>query len=73
MLADPRFAAGTSTGGSGPSYIQRKQREYVRQIIQAKQFGADILLNEQNDNEGRKKHDNVSMSTPQVIQDTQVH
>ena len=47
------FAAGTSSGGGGPSYVQRKRKSYAREVSQAKQFGAEILCNNDIDDNGR--------------------
>ena len=47
------FAARTSSGGGGPSYVQRKRKSYVREVSQAKQFGAEILCNNDIDDNSR--------------------
>lgn len=39
------YAAGTSTGGKGPSYAKMKQKAHAREINHAKPLGTDILEN----------------------------
>ena len=47
------YARGTAMGGGGPSHIQRKRKQHVREIDQAKQLGAEIFQNDGEDNNGR--------------------
>ena len=37
------YAARTATGGDGPSYLQRKRREYARELNKAKKMGDELL------------------------------
>ncbi|XP_028417757.1 uncharacterized protein LOC114542281 [Dendronephthya gigantea] len=53
------FAAGTAIGGSGPSYMERKQKTYTREIDLAKQFGSKMICN-RNVYDGRKVDPNSS-------------
>ena len=37
------YADGAATGGDGPSYVQRRRKQYVREINQAKQLGREMF------------------------------
>jgi len=43
------YAAGTATGGDGPSFLQSKKREYARELNKARKMGEELL---QSDAEG---------------------
>ena len=37
------YAAGTATGGDGPSFLQSKKREYARELNKARKMGEELL------------------------------
>lgn len=47
------YGGGTAAGGEGPSYIQRKRKQYVREIDQAKQLGAEMFQHDGDENNER--------------------
>lgn len=54
------FAAGTSTGGNGPSYLKRRQKAHAREVGEAKRLGAELLTHAKDDESGRQIDPNSS-------------